>query len=184
MAKTFKLFVLTAIALIFSASSLYSYYRDLEVVGYVSATIKTIGWASSELEMEVLKFDQALTALSANTADEEFVQLRYELLLSRINMLLVGNESRPLREQPGVLPVLENMWQELIAQEDRVYALTADNRADIIALRQNLAYFRPLARQINVDSFSGDNVWSQLDSIDDTRFRSSIYLGGLLLSGG
>lgn len=184
MVKTFKLFALTAIALTFSASSLYSYNRDLEVVSYVSTTIKTIGWSSSELEMEMLKFDQALTALSAHTADEEFVQLRYELLLSRISVLLVGNESRPLREQPGVLPVLKSMWQELIAQEDRVYALTADNRADIIALRQDLAHFRPLVRQINVDSFSGENVWNQLDSIQNTRFRSSIYLGGLLLSGG
>ncbi|MGB5855141.1 MAG: EAL domain-containing protein [Oceanisphaera sp.] len=184
MVKTFKLLALTAIALTFSASSIYSYYRDLEVVRYVSTTIKAIGWSSSELELEVLKFDQALTSLAAKTADAEFVQLHYELLLSRINLLLVGSESRPVREQPGVLPVLEDMWQQLIINEDRVYALTADSRAEAIALRENLAHLRQQGRQINVDSFSGENVWNQLDSIQNAPFRSSLYLGGLLLSGG
>ncbi|MDX1266023.1 MAG: GGDEF-domain containing protein, partial [Oceanisphaera sp.] len=67
--KTFKLISLTIITLLFGASSLYGYYRDLEVVRYVSATIKGIGWSSSELEMELLKFDQSLTALMAQTAD-------------------------------------------------------------------------------------------------------------------
>ena len=57
---------LTAIVLLFSASSFYGYYRDLGVVRYVSGTTKAINWASSELEMEVLKFDRALNALAAN----------------------------------------------------------------------------------------------------------------------
>ena len=182
--KTFKLLALTAIALLFSVSSIYSYYRDLEVVRYVSATIKAVGWASSELEMEVLKFDHALTALSANTADEEFVQLHFELLWSRVNTLLAGEESRPVREQPGVLPMLDSFSVQLAQWESRVYALTADDKAEIPALREELSHFRKRVREFNVDSFSGANVWQQLDIIQDIRLRSSIYLAGLLLSGG
>ncbi|MBO1518600.1 bifunctional diguanylate cyclase/phosphodiesterase [Oceanisphaera sp. DM8] len=180
------------IALLFSASSMYSYYRDLEVVRYVSATIKAVGWTSSELEMEVLKFDHALTALAAETADEEFVQLHFELLWSRINTLLQGEESRPVREQPGVLPILESLSIQLARWESRIYALgTSDSagnkakqRAQVMALRQELSHFRKLAREINVDSFSGTNAWQQLDIIQDIRLRSSVYLIGLLLSGG
>ena len=182
--KTFKLPILIVIALLFSVSSMYSYYRDLEVVRYVSATIKAIGWSSSELEMEVLKFDHALTSLAANSADEQFVQLHFEMLWSRVNTLLAGEESRPLREQPGVLPMLESLLVQLEDWESRVYALGANDRSDIIAIRQELAHFRTLAREINVDSFSGVNVWQQLDIIQDIRLRSSVYLIGLLLSGG
>ncbi|MBR9856460.1 MAG: EAL domain-containing protein [Gammaproteobacteria bacterium] len=175
---------LTIITLLFGASSLYGYYRDLEVVRYVSATIKGIGWSSSELEMELLKFDQSLTALMAQTADEENAQLRFELLWSRIDTLLTGEENRPVREQPGILPMLESFSRQLERWEGRVYALTAGDRAEITALRQELAHYRKLAREINVESFSGDKVWQQLDIIQDIRLRSSLYLGGLLLSGG
>ncbi len=182
--KKFKLLVLTAITLLFGASSLYSYHRDLEVVRYVSATIKAVGWASSELEMELLKFDQALTALSAQTADEDHVQLRFELLWSRVDTLLKGRESRPMREQPEVQPMLESFARQLELWEERVYALSANDRADILALRQELAHFRQQAREINVDNFSGDKIWQQLDIIQDIRLRSSLYLAGLLLSGG
>ncbi len=182
--KSFKLIGLTIIALIFGASSLYSYNRDLEVVRYVSATMKAVGWTSSELEMEVLKFDHALTALAAHTADEDDVRLRFELLWSRIDTLLQGKENRPVRQQPGVTPMLENFARQLEDWEDRVYALRADDRAGILALRQELVPFRLQAREINVDNFSGDNIWRQLDVTQNLRLHSSLYLGGLLLSGG
>ncbi|MFP2769965.1 putative bifunctional diguanylate cyclase/phosphodiesterase [Oceanisphaera sp. KMM 10153] len=182
--NTFKLIGLTVITLLFGASSLYSYNRDLEVVRFVSATIKTVGWASSELETEVLKFDHALTSLAAHTADEKYVRLRFELLWGRIETLLQGEENRPVREQPGVLPILENFVQQLQAWEERIYTLRADDRAGILALRQELAHFRQQTREINVDNFSGDNVWRQLDVTQNLRLHSSLYLGGLLLSGG
>lgn len=182
--KTFKLVILTIAALLFSASSLYSYNRDLEVVRYVSATIKAVGWASSELESEVLKFDHALTALAAGIRSEDHVQLRFELLWSRIDTLLEGEESRPMREQPGVRNTLLAFRQQLADWEPRVYELSAGDREGILALKRELAPYRNLAREINVDSFSGASVWQQLDIIGDIRLRSTLYLGGLLLSDG
>lgn len=80
------------------------------MVRYVSATMKAMGWNSSELEIEVIKFDLALTALAANFEDEKFVQMNFELLWSRLNTLLEGKESRPLREQPGVESMLKVWW--------------------------------------------------------------------------
>ncbi|MBM7454263.1 diguanylate cyclase (GGDEF)-like protein [Oceanisphaera litoralis] len=182
--NSFKLISLTIIALLFGASSLYSYNRDLEVVRYVSATVKAVGWASSELEKEVLQFDQSLTALAAHTADEDHVRLRFELLWSRVNTLLQGKENRPVREQPGVMPMLDSFARQLEGWEDRVYALRADDRAGILALRQELSHFRKLAREINVDNFSGNHIWRQLDVTENLRLHSSLYLAGLLLSGG
>ncbi|MDP5291040.1 EAL domain-containing protein [Oceanimonas sp. CHS3-5] len=182
--KSAKLALLTIAALLFSASSLYSYNRDLDVVRYVSATIKAVGWASSELEMEVLKFDHALTALAAGTRDEDHVQLRFELLWSRIDTLLEGEENRPMREQPGVKSLLLEFRQQLQQWESDVYQLSAGDRAAIVALKKTLAPYRQQARELNVDSFSGGSVWQQLDIIGDIRLRSTIYLGGLLISGG
>ncbi|WP_375057874.1 putative bifunctional diguanylate cyclase/phosphodiesterase [Zobellella sp. DQSA1] len=179
-----KLLLLTIVALLFGFSSLYSYNRDLDVVQYVSATIKAVGWASSELETESLKFDHALTELMAGTNDEANLQLRFELLWSRIEVLLQGEESQPMREQPGVLPMLQLFHEQLEQWEGRVYALTAADRAAIIQLQQELVPYRDLAREVNVDSFSGANVWHQLNIIQDIRIRSMLYLAGLLLSGG
>ncbi|MCT7656251.1 EAL domain-containing protein [Oceanimonas sp. NS1] len=182
--KSVKMVVLTAAALLFGLSSLYSYNRDLDVVRYVSATIKTVGWATSELESEVLKFDHALTALLAGTRNEEHVQLRFELLWSRIDVLLKGVENRPVREQSGVTPMLHDLLAQMERWEDRVYELDVDNPAGTLALQQELAPYRERVREINVDSFSGSQVWQQLDIIGDVRQRSTLYLAGLLLSGG
>ncbi|WP_227875045.1 putative bifunctional diguanylate cyclase/phosphodiesterase [Oceanisphaera profunda] len=181
--KKFKLLVMTAIVVLFSASSLYSYYRDFEVVRYVSSTVKAVGWSSSELEMEVVKFDQALTALAAGLEDNEYLELRFEVLWSRVNSLLAGKENRPLREQPGVLPLLGSLSEQLRLWEDDVYGLSGGDVAAIVALREELTHFHQLAREINVDNFSGDNIWRQLDVLQDTRLRSSLSLAGLLLSG-
>ncbi|WP_192034619.1 EAL domain-containing protein [Halomonas sp. YLGW01] len=181
--KRFRLFLLIAIALIFGASSLYSYNRDLEVVSYVSSTIKSIGWESSELEIELLKFDQALTGLAASMVEEDEVELHFELLWSRIDSLLLGEVSRPMREQPGVLALLREFKAQLEQWEERVYALSSDDVATIKALRQELSEYRTLVREVNVDTFSGESVWRQLDMIQDIRLRSNLYLAGLMLSG-
>ena len=182
--KKYKWLTLTAIALLFSVSSLYSYYRDFAVVRYVSATIKAVSWTSSELEMEAVKFDRALTALAANLENEEFVQLRFEILWSRVNSLLEGRESQPLRAQPGVLPMLQSLLLQLRQWEDSVYQLSANDSVEIAALRSELAHFHHLAREINVDNYSGEHVWRQLDVIQNSQLHSSLYLGGLLFSGG
>ncbi|WP_346351966.1 EAL domain-containing protein [Oceanimonas sp. AH20CE76] len=181
--NSIKIVVLTVAALLFTVSSIYSYNRDLDVVGYVSSTIKAVGWASSELEMEVLKFDHALTALAAGTKGADHVQLRFELLWSRLNTLIEGEESRPMREQPGVMAVLTALFEQLKQWEPGVYQLADNDRQTALALRQELEPYRHLVREINVDSFSGANVQQQLDIIGDIRLRSTIYLGGLLVSG-
>lgn len=178
-----KLMALTAIVLLFSASSFYGYYRDLGVVRYVSGTTKAINWASSELEMEVLKFDRALNALAANIVTSEAVQLRYEILLSRLNTLLHGEANRPTREQPGVEATLQQLYQQLLALEDAIYQLKPADITATKALHQTVEAMHQEVRTINVDSFSGDNVWQQLDVLQDIRLRSSLYLAGLLLSG-
>ena len=182
--KKFKLLTLMGIVLLFSASSMYSYFRDFEVVQYVSGTMKAVGWSSSELEIEVVKFDLALTALAAGFEDEEFVQMNFELLWSRLNSLLEGRESQPLREQPGTWPVLQGLRTQLAFWEEKVYSLKAEDRAEIAAMRQDLLKFHRAARKINVTNYSGENTWQQLDVLRDTRLESTLYLAGLLISSG
>ncbi|MAX32098.1 MAG: GGDEF-domain containing protein [Halomonadaceae bacterium] len=181
--QRFRLCFLVAVALIFGASSLYSYNRDMQVVSHVSSTIKAIGWASSELELELLKFDLALTGLAADMVETEEVELRFNLLWSRVDTLLVGEENRPVREQPGVLPMLESFKAQLALWEEPIYSLSSDDDATIAAILQGLSEYRAMAREINVDTFEGESVWRQLDFIQDIRHRSNLYLVGLMLSG-
>lgn len=180
----FKLLILTLISLLFLLSSVYSYNRDLEVVGYVSSTIKSIGWASSELEMELLKFDQALDRLATGRLPADQLQLRFDLLWSRIDVLLHGAENAPLRAQPGTLPLLQHIQQWLADIDETVAGLAAGQAEPVRALQRELDHVRQLARDFNVINFSATSSVQQLDMIDDIRRRSLFYLGGLLLSGG
>ncbi|WP_232455149.1 GGDEF domain-containing protein [Oceanisphaera avium] len=182
--KKIKLLILMLIVLVFGASSIYSYFREFDVVRYVSSTMKAMGRNSSELEIEVVKFDLALSSLAANFEDEEFVQLNFELLWSRLNTLLEGKESQPLRAQAGVEELLNNLVSQLESWEERIYALKAEDKAEIAQLRQELLPFHRAARAINVENYSSENTWLQLDVLKDTRLEGALYLAGLLLSGG
>ncbi|WP_116472722.1 putative bifunctional diguanylate cyclase/phosphodiesterase [Zobellella maritima] len=179
-----KLVLLLVISLVFGASSIYSYNRDIEVVRFVSGTVKGIGWASSELEMELLKFDHALEQLASGAAGVDNLQLRFELLWSRIDVLQEGKESAPLRERPEAKALLDALEVLLIRLDERVFSLQGGDIEGIRAIQRELATFRQQARQFNVSSFSGSDPWRQLDVTHNLRVHSLGYLGGLLLSGG
>ncbi|GAA3533165.1 putative bifunctional diguanylate cyclase/phosphodiesterase [Zobellella aerophila] len=182
--KLLKLVLLPLISLIFGASSIYSYNRDIEVVRYVSGTIKGIGWSSSELEMELLKYDHALEQLASGSTNVDNMQLRFELLWSRIDVLQEGKESAPLRERAEAKALLDALEALLIRLDERVFSLQAGDIEGIRAIQQELAPFRQQARDFNVNSFSGIDPWRQLDVTHNLRVHSLGYLGGLLLSGG
>lgn len=182
--RRLKLVVLTLISLIFGASSIYSYNRDIEVVRFVSATIKAIGWSSSELEMELLKFDHALEQLASGSNNVDNVQLRFELLWNRISILQQGEESAPLREQPKTVALLDNLDTLMNQLDERIFSLQTGDPGEIREIQQELAPFRLQVRDFNVSSFSGVDPWRQLDVTYNLRIHSLGYLGGLLLSGG
>lgn len=181
--KRVKIFVLIFVVLMFALSSIVSSQRHYQVTNLLSLSMKTVGWSASELELELLKFMQALRRTALNDLRSEDLQLRFELLWSRIEILSVGEEARQFRNQPGARELLLNLKMRLVKLEPQVLGLKMGDQSAINIL-QELKPFQTYVRDFNVKSFSGNRAWANLKQIYSLQYEASMYLLGLLLSGG
>ncbi|UXI03305.1 putative bifunctional diguanylate cyclase/phosphodiesterase [Photobacterium sp. TY1-4] len=177
-----KILLVACMVLLFAISSVVSTQRQHQVSGLISLSIKTIGWSSSELEMETLKFMQALRRIALNDLSQEEVSLRFDLLWSRIDVLAAGEESRPFRNQPGATKLLQRFKRHLMAIEPEVFALKPGDQA-ARRLEQALIPFQQQVRNLNVQNAAGDKSWRDLQQISSLQHEANLFLLGLLLSG-
>lgn len=177
-----KLLMLACVVLLFAISSVVSTQRNHQVSGLISQSIKTISWSSSELEMETLKFMQALRRLALNDLSQDELLLRFDLLWSRIDVLATGEESRPFRDHPGAVALLQRFKRHLVAIEPEVLNLMPGDQA-AIALEQALTPLQQQVRLLNVQTAAGEKSWRELRQISGLQGEANLYLLGLLLSG-
>ncbi|MFT5806379.1 MAG: GGDEF domain-containing protein, partial [Moritella dasanensis] len=180
--KRVKFIVLTIVILIFSACSIISTRRHTQVTDLLTLSMKSVGWATSELELETLKFMQALKLTALNDMRAEDLQLRFELLWSRVEVLSVGEETHQFRSRPGAMELLLNFKQRLVELESEVLSIKMGDES-AIRLIQDFKFFQTQVRKFNVNSFSGDQAWGNLEQIQSIENDSKFYLLGLLLSG-
>ena len=177
-----KLFILTFVVIMFAASSIISTQRHTQVTDILTVSMKTVGWAASELELEMLKFIQALTRTALNDMRVEDLQRRFDLLWSRVGVLSVGEETREFRSQPGAIELLQNIKQRLVELEPEVLSLKMGDQ-NAIRIVQELKPFQTQVREFNVNSFSGERAWGGLKQIYSLQNGANMFLLGLLLSG-
>ncbi|MBL1418652.1 MAG: bifunctional diguanylate cyclase/phosphodiesterase [Moritella sp.] len=177
-----KLFILTFVVLMFAASSIISTQRHTQVTDILTVSMKTVGWAASELELEMLKFMQALRLTALNDMKAEDLQLRFELLWSRVDVLSVGEETREFRNQTGATEFLQDIKQYLVELEPELLSLKMGDQ-NAIRIVQELKPFQTQVREFNVKSFSGDKAWGGLKQIHSLQNDANIFFIGLLLSG-
>ena len=177
-----KLFVLTFVVLMFAACSIISTQRHTQVTDILTVSMKTVGWAASELELEMLKFMQALTRTALNDMRAEDLQRRFDLLWSRVGVLSVGEGTREFRSQPGAIELLQNIKQRLVELEPEVLSLKMGDQ-NAIRIVQELKPFQTQVREFNVNSFSGERAWGGLKQIYSLQNGANMFLLGLLLSG-
>ncbi|QUM84665.1 bifunctional diguanylate cyclase/phosphodiesterase [Moritella sp. 28] len=180
--KRIKLFVLIFVVLMFAVSSVISTQRYTQVTDILTHSMKTVGWTASELELEMLKFMQALRRTALNDMSAEDLHLRFELLWSRVGVLSVGEETRDFRSQPGAIELLRNIKQRLVEIESEVLNLKMGNQ-NAIRIVQELKPLQTRVREFNVNSFSGDRAWAGLKYVHSLHNDANIFLLGLLLSG-
>ena len=166
----------------FAASSIISTQRHTQVTDILTVSMKTVGWAASELELEMLKFIQALTRTALNDMRVEDLQRRFDLLWSRVGVLSVGEETREFRSQPGAIELLQNIKQRLVELEPEVLSLKMGDQ-NAIRIVQELKPFQTQVREFNVNSFSGERAWGGLKQIYSLQNGANMFLLGLLLSG-
>ncbi|SGZ03774.1 Sensory box/GGDEF family protein [Moritella viscosa] len=180
--KRVKILILTFVVLMFAVSSVISTQRNTQVTDILTHSMKTVGWTASELELEMLKFIQALRRTALNDMGAEDLQLRFELLWSRIGVLSVGEETREFRSQPGAIELLRNIKQRLVEIESEVLNLKMGEQ-NAIRIAQELKPLQTQVREFNIRSFSGDRAWAGLKHVYSLQNDANIFLFGLLLSG-
>lgn len=179
----FKLSIAAVVVLVFAAISTISAKRHHQVTSLISVSLKSVGWASSELEIETLKFMQALRRATLNNIDDDELWLRFDILWSRLDVLSTGEETQPFRSQPDALLLLGDLKQ-LLSRIEPLLAQNSRSEAVMNATLEELERLYARVRTLNVKSFSGDRAWGSLQRLSLLQYESNFYLMGLLLSGG
>lgn len=177
-----KLAIAAVVVVLFAMISTISAKRHHQVTSLISMSIKNVGWASSELELETLKFMQALRRATLNNIDDDELWLRFDILWSRLDVLSFGEESRPFRNQPQARPLLEDMRQYL-SHIEPVLAHKSSSDPVVHEMLDDLTQLYRRIQAFNVKSFSGNQGWGSFLRLSQLQYESNFYLMGLLISG-
>jgi PAS domain S-box-containing protein len=105
--------------------------------------ISTNSWIAWQLEREYLRFTRVLLNFGGNYGDVDHseVMLRFDILLSRIPIILYGEDSAVLRSFAGDVDVAEDLERALYSVEPRVEALQRGDGEAAAELFTGLAAF-------------------------------------------
>ncbi|RDE25187.1 EAL domain-containing protein [Motiliproteus coralliicola] len=171
------------LVLVFGVSSYISYKVNSETSRAISTSVKVGAWAASELEGEFTKFDYALLEVAAGQGNLDRLILRYDLLWSRIETLLTGEETATVRSDRQSRALLDELMVLVRRIEPTVMNLAMDDRQGARALIAQLAPYRHRIRDLNVSSFSSDRVRERLVQSFEERRMLALSVLGLVLSG-
>lgn len=147
-------------------------------------------WIAWQLEKEFYRFIKSIRYFSL-TEDENYrdnVILRYEILLSRLPLVLHGSEAEMLRQIPGTTNFIETMRNDLISLENNLTALSASDREQIIEIDNLLNTYRESVSALSNRALLGPEITSMREKLLQTQARSawlvlalSIASAGLVL---
>jgi|GEM_PF-324824 len=180
---TLKWLAMVVVVLLFTVSSVMSYLQHTETSRLVSAAVKTGAWAASELESELLKFENTLVMVGLNEKKTDDLVLRFDLLWSRLEVLSTGRETAGVRALEGAAPLLQGLNTLVRDIEEKVISLQAGDKAATVELVERLAPFKREVREFNVRAFVGSEARTKVIKSFEERESLSISMFGLLGSG-
>ena len=126
----------------FSGSLLWAVLRLSVDEDIVHASETSGSWLTVQTQTEYLRFAQTLDryGLGDTAVSREALVQRFDILWSRLPLMLAGDESKFLRTLPGVAETVEGMIARLEAIEPRVMEL---QRGDAVALAEIRAEIEP-----------------------------------------
>ena len=151
------------------------------------AAIKDIlitgGWATVQSQVELARFLDTLAAYSVGTeTDRDNVDLRFEILLSRIKVLQVGDESDRVRAEPGANALIGDLTTVLDAVERDLEKLEYGDTAAYERIRTNLhPFLRPL-QELSRELLVTARINDRRGSIDRATWRVELAFIGIMLS--
>jgi len=181
--QSLRIVVLAVVVLVFAVSTWISYQRHVETSQLLSVTQKGGGWATSELEFELIRFIHTLELAGLGQGSNAESVLRFDLLWSRVKVLQSGSETRGVREIPGAKALMADLHTELERIESEVLALSPGDSATAGRLAERLEPFERRVRAFNVDSFTGMQAQERIRRVFELNGIAGASMVGLILSG-
>jgi PAS domain S-box-containing protein len=148
--------------------------------------IRTSSWVAWQLEREYIRFTRSVLALGSNATDVDHddVILRYEIMLSRIPIVLHGEESALLRTFIGDVEVAEELGHALLRIESRLMALQKGDAEAAAQLVRELSIFEKrligLSTRETLSRETGE-VWARLRNAQSRKVWLFVALAGSAL---
>jgi diguanylate cyclase (GGDEF)-like protein len=149
-----------------------------------SARIQLSAWSLAQLEFEYLRFVNTLQLFQAGGTSQEKLQLHYDLLWSRLETFLSGEENSAIRERFDAGEMVAKLFSQLRSDEALIFSPTLQAGAPIVqALERYNLYLTPI-RQVIISNFTGPEAARIIDEIHHNQRFSHLLLLGLLFCGG
>ncbi|WP_372878168.1 hypothetical protein, partial [Pseudomonas sp.] len=163
------------------ATSLAYNQRNSQIT---SARIQLSAWSLAQLEFDHLRFVNTLQLFQAGGASREKLQFDYDLLWSRLEAFLTGQENSAIRQRFNAGEMVAQLFAQLRDDEALFFSpdLQAGAPIEQAIERYNL-YLKPI-RQVIINNFTGPEAARIIDEIHHNQRLSHLLLLGLLFCGG
>lgn len=178
----YRIAALLALAFMFlSLLTLQETELRRERAGY-NYLLTTNNWAVSQLEFELERFLNALdrNLLGAPDADDGGVLLRFDILWSRLPVLLGAEETAEVRTIDGAVRLIEEFSRTLVSLEPDLAAFVAGGRGRYERIRTALTRWRDPIRTLTMEVYNGDHFRRLADRTRAGYRRAALYQWAML----
>ncbi len=149
----------------------------------IQSVFITGGWTAVQTQVEISRFLEALGAyMTGSQPNRDDTELRFELLLSRLGVLQIGEESSLIRAIPHARILVDELATDITALEPEILAITPGDTATYIHIRDTLRpYLRPF-QELSRETIVTKRIDLGRRQIDRATTRVKMAFGGIFLS--
>lgn len=149
-----------------------------------SARIQISAWSLAQLEFEHLRFLNTLQLFNAGAASQEKLKLAYDLLWSRLEVFLSGEENRLIRQRFNAEAMVKQLFEQLRSDETLLFQPRLQPGPEIDQAIVRYGTYQTPIRQLMVNNFTGPEAARIVDDLRSSQSLSQFLLLGMLLCGG
>ncbi|MEX6502202.1 putative bifunctional diguanylate cyclase/phosphodiesterase [Pseudomonas zhanjiangensis] len=149
-----------------------------------STRIQISAWSLAQLEFEHQRFVNSLRLYRAGGATREELRLDFELLWSRLEVFLTGEENRPIRQRFNAQALVTELFEQLRGDERLLLGPGLQPGPTIDPLIARYQRYQQPIHQLIINNFTGPQAARIADDLRDNLRLNQILLLGLLFCGG
>ena len=151
---------------------------------WTASRIQLSAWSLAQLEQEFIRFHTSLRLFQAGANDRAQLQLDFELLWSRLEVFLTGDENRLIRQRFAAGEIAQGLLDQLKRDEALLLAENLRRGPLIDKLVTQYDSFRQPIRKLILQNFTGPEAAKIIAELNQQRFITQGLLLGLLFCGG